>query len=153
MIIDNLKNARRYFGIYDQIGESLLHLENNNFDKILPGRYEINGDKIYGLINHYLTKNEIPEYLEAHKKYVDIHYILSGSELISYEILHNNQIIRPYDVDADYILYTPNGPSNIKLNEGEFAIFFPEDLHMPGFAVDIPLAVKKVVIKLLIDKT
>lgn len=48
------------------------------------------------------------------------------------------------------IYYLRKNPPPVFFNKGMFAIFFPEDLHMPGISTSIPQNVKKVVVKVMI---
>ena len=43
-------------------------------------------------------------------------------------------------------------PQNLLLGNGYFAIFFPQDGHMPQLCVDKPELVKKVVIKVRVGE-
>jgi YhcH/YjgK/YiaL family protein len=93
----------------------------------------------------YETKPSTTGELEAHKKYIDIHCIVSGSELIGYAPLTDQQACRPYDPDNDFALF--HGESSfIRMVPGMFAIFFPDDLHMPGVGETVE-HVRKIVVK------
>ena len=111
-----------------------------------PVGYEIDGENVYALINEYLTKDESEAKLEAHKKYIDVQFVAVGSEKIGYSPLTNQQPIKPYDEVNDYSLYDCE-KSFLTLETGMFAIFSPDDLHMPGIRITDSEFVKKVVVK------
>ncbi|MBZ0198527.1 MAG: YhcH/YjgK/YiaL family protein [Ignavibacteriaceae bacterium] len=146
MIIDLLNNADMYKSISLGIQVALEYITTTDFSKTEPGRYKIDGENIFALVSEYQTKAESKAKLEAHKKYIDVQFAASGSEKIGYSPLTTQNPFQPYDEVNDYSLYEGE-KSFIKLAAGMFAIFFPEDLHMPGISIDEPNTVKKVVVK------
>ena len=146
MIIDKIENSKLYYSINERIKKALKYLETEDLLNISEGKYEIDGDDVYALINIYDTKNPEDGNLEAHRKFIDVQYVVSGSELIGYAPLKEQKQLKEYDEEKDFILYKDN-PSFVKLDESMFAILFPGDLHMPGIMINNPARVKKVVIK------
>jgi YhcH/YjgK/YiaL family protein len=149
MIIDKLENAELYFKINKRVTIALEYLKSTDFESAETGRHNIDGDKIYALINDYTTKTRSEAKLESHRKYIDVQYVSSGSELIGYALLNGQEPSEEYDEEKDYLLYDED-PSFIEFVEGMFAILFPDDLHMPGIAADKPSEVKKIVVKVKI---
>ncbi len=149
MIIDKLENADLYRNINKRISVALEYLKATDFESIETGRHNIDGNKIYALVNDYMTKNSSEAKLESHKKYIDVQYVSSGSELIGYALLNGQDPSQEYDDEKDYMLYNDE-PSFIEFDEGMFAILFPDDLHMPGVAADKPTEVRKIVVKVKI---
>jgi YhcH/YjgK/YiaL family protein len=146
MIIDKIENAKLYFGINERITKALKFLLTEDLLNIKEGKHEIAGDDIYVLINVYDTKNPSDSNLEAHRKFIDIQYVVSGSELIGLATLKEQKPSKEYDEKKDYLLFKEDC-SFMKLEQGMFAILFPDDLHMPGIKISKPAKVKKVVIK------
>ena len=56
------------------------------------------------------------------------------------------QILEPYKEENDIIFYRGD-KSFTKVSSGMFAIFFPEEVHMPGISTGNISDVKKLVIK------
>lgn len=146
MIIDKIENANLYYGINERITKALKFLETEDLLNINEGRYEIAVDDVYALLNNYDTKNSDDCNLEAHRKFIDVQYVVSGSELMGYVPLKEQKPLKEYDGEKDFILYKDD-PSFVKLDESMFAILFPGELHMPGIMINNPAKVKKVVIK------
>ena len=146
MILDNITNIYLYSEINPIIAKALKYLKDFDLKKEKPGKKEIDGDKILSIVNHYNTRHLEDCRLEAHRSYIDIHYMAEGSELIGHAVLSDQEAATAYDAENDFILYT-GGKNYLRLEEGQFAIFFPSDLHMPGLMINEPEAVKKVVIK------
>ena len=84
--------------------------------------------------------------LEAHRKYIDIQFIVSGEEQIGVNLLKDQPSMNGYNENNDIIFFEGDS-SLVKMEAGMFAIFYPDDLHMPGVKVDQSLKVKKVVVK------
>ena len=80
---------------------------------------------------------------EAHRKYIDIQYVLSGKEKIEYCDLAMLTEKVAYSEERDYIGLEGRG-SVLTLNEGDFAVFTPTDGHLPCIGEG---TVKKIVIK------
>ena len=69
---------------------------------------------------------------EAHRDFIDIHFILSGSEVFGYSNVDSLKITKEYDKDADYLLL--DGDKNLlALHAGDFCITYPQDAHIPAF--------------------
>ena len=149
MIIDKLENAELYFKINKRVAIALEYLKSADFESIETGRHNIDGDNIYALINDYKTKNKTEAKLESHRKYIDVQYVSSGRELMGYALLNGQDPSQEYDEEKDCLLYNEE-PSFISFSESMFAILFPDDLHMPGIAVDAPTEVRKIVVKVKI---
>lgn len=146
MIFDKIENANLYKGINTRIAKALTYIQSTKFSNLTPGKYEIEGDDIYAIIYEYVTKDENNQLLEAHCKYIDIQYMAEGFENIGVTTFKDHQPVKLYDEENDYMLF--NEPYTLTLlKQGMFAIFFPDDLHLPGIMATNMTNVKKIVIK------
>jgi YhcH/YjgK/YiaL family protein len=146
MIIDKIENAHLYKNISERINKSFEYIGTTDLKNLPAGRYPIDGENIFALVSEYQTKPESEGKLEAHKKYFDVQYVISGEELMGYAPLGKQQILESYKEENDIVFYTGD-KSFTKVSEGMFAIFFPEDVHMPGISTGKISDVKKLVIK------
>ena len=146
MIIDKLSNSHLYSSLGERINIAFAYLKQIDFSKTESGRYDIDGDNIFALVNEYTTKDESDGKLEAHKKYIDVQFVAKGCELMGYAPLNNQKVMNEYNEQND-ITFFDGERSFTKVDEEMFAIFFPTDLHMPGIKVQKSEYVKKVVIK------
>lgn len=134
--------------------QQALHfiLENQSAD-LADGRYEIDGDKVYALVQSYttLTMSDQSKY-EAHQNYIDIQYIASGQEAMGWAPLEQMTVTKDYDPAKDVVLGTcpVEIATKVKVKSGEAAIFFPQDAHAPKLAVSEPCPVKKIVLKIAV---
>src|SRR5210317_929538 len=62
------------------------------------GRVEIDGQRVYAIIQSYDTKDEkaAPRF-EAHRKYIDIQFLLSGHETMGWAAADKISVTERYD--------------------------------------------------------
>ena len=88
-----------------------------------------------------------PDVGEAHRKYLDIQYIVKGKEVVGWADLASCQEAVAFSEEKDIGMYS--GPYEyFTINEGVCYVVFPEDAHMPGRHLDVPNDFVKVVVKL-----
>ena len=120
-------------------------------EELAVGRYEL-GNGVYAFLSEYTPKNKDESSYEAHKKYIDVQIILSGSEIIAVEsvdIMHSFDCLCEYTPEKDIELYAcNNGGKDYMLSAGDFIILLPTDAHMPGVFDGMSKTVKKAVIKI-----
>ena len=88
-----------------------------------------------------------PDVAEAHRKYMDIQYIVKGKEVMGWADLADCKIVGEFNEEKDIGKYEGNF-EYITINEGICYVAFPEDAHMPGRHLDVPNDFVKVVVKL-----
>jgi len=130
LIIDSIENSNLYKGISESIEKALSYLSETDFSK-MDGEYEIEGRDIYAIVNSYKTKDLKDGRLEGHRKYIDVQYMVNGSEKMGYAPLEDQKISTDYDGEKDFMFYEGDATFT-EVKKGMFAIFYPTDLHMPG---------------------
>ena len=88
-----------------------------------------------------------PDVGEAHRKYLDIQYIVKGKEVMGWADLADCQIQGEFNEEKDIGKYEGSF-EYVTINEGICYVAFPEDAHMPGRHLDVPNDFVKVVVKL-----
>lgn len=146
MVIDQIANAHLYVPLGARIGRALEFLRHPELASLDLGRYELDGDRIYALVSEYVSKPPDYEQWEAHRRYIDLQSLASGSERIGYAPLGRLDP-KPYDDVKDMLRLSGSGEF-LTLRPGDFVLLWPGDAHMPGIAVDEPMPVKKVVVKI-----
>lgn len=102
----------------------------------------------FALEQTYFSKDREKCFFESHKKNIDVQFVLEGEEIIEIDNISNLNINFEYNENMDLIKYDDsNFPSSLKLKNGDIAIFFPDDAHMPCIKVNEPSKVIKTVIK------
>jgi YhcH/YjgK/YiaL family protein len=150
MITDNIKNFSLYNNLSERINKALLFLNENDFGKIQNGRYDIDGDNVFALVNRYKTKRIEEAVWESHRKYIDVQFVAEGIEKIGYSFLEKMTVNKIYDEIKD-IQFLDGVGDFITLEKNNFAILFPSDVHMPGISVNESKEVLKVVVKVKIS--
>lgn len=152
MIYDKIDNLETYAGMSEDIRMGLEWIRDVKPDTAV-GVYQIT-PKVKAIVSEYETKLENEYGYEAHRKNIDIQYLLSGEERIACLPFERLKETQPYNEESDAAFYAASikpQPSNLSLLPGYFAIFFPQDGHMPQLCVDKPIKVKKVVIKVELE--
>lgn len=149
MIIDKLDNCEFYMGLNERIAAGLKYLKDTDLSKLAPGKYEIDGSKVYVQISGGETKPEHEGKWEGHRKYIDIQYVFEGSEMMGYANLGQMKEDTEYDEKKDIIFFRGKGDMFI-VQAGYFALFTPEDIHLTSIMVDEPKYRKKALVKILI---
>ena len=151
MIFDNLNNCKQYYFLNEKFEKAFDFLLNTDLKEIEDGSYEIQGKEIYANIQSLKTKPVEEKKWEVHRKYIDIQYVISGKEKMGYGLLKDfDEIIEKYDEQKDLEFLNGDKFNFINVDEGNFVIFFNNDVHAPMLAYDEPLDIKKVIVKIAI---
>ena len=151
MIADILKNKYLYENISPRIKTSLEYIANTDFLKMEQGKYELDGENIFVLVQEYNSVPREQSRWECHQKYIDIQYIAEGVEQIGVNSTGQMQVDTEYNPEKDIAFLSGNG-DYITFSKGSYGIFFPEDAHQPRIAPEGVFGkVKKVVVKIKID--
>ena len=107
-------------------------LVQNDIANMADGKHVIDGDNIFVSISNSQGKGVKNSKLEAHRKYIDIQYLVSGKELIGIKKTPDcKHVLTDYDPKKDIIFYKDVPDKFLKLKPGEFVVFFPDDAHAP----------------------
>ena len=147
MIFDSLAHIETYRQIHPRIYQGLKLLE-SDFSGMADGRYAVEGDDLFYMLQSYETKPDNP-FPEAHRAYADIQCVLDGAEAIGVGALEELSEVESYP-QKDLTLY--QGPlSRIALTPGKFVVLWPQDAHAAGIALGKPGPCHKCVVKVRID--
>lgn len=152
MIIDTLANADKYAGLGERFQAAFKWLRESDLAGLEKGKHSIEGDRIFAIVNEYDTIPAEGEQMESHRKHIDVQYIVSGEELVGHDMLREQQVSRPYDDNDDFMLWADRPSFYTRLTPGDFAIFWPTDLHMPNLISGKSVKVRKIVIKIATGK-
>lgn len=150
MITDKLSNAPMYYSLGKRIEKGLRYIQETDFSTVKNGKHPIEGDTIFAAVSEYSTKPLNEAKTENHKHYIDIQFVVKGTEKIGYAPYKGQKPSVAYNPDKDVSFYKCP-VSLITVEEGSFAIFFPDDIHTPGVAISKPENVMKVVVKIKVD--
>ncbi len=148
MIFDSVGNFRRYLGISPLLDKALYFLYENGFADVKPGRYALDGDSVYYMVQEPALKPLEETRWEAHRQYVDIQLALAPGEAIACADAGKLDGWQAYDREHD-IQFCDSGEEGILLpmEPGCFAVFFPSDAHRPVIRAGAAQSGRKVVFK------
>ncbi|SET66238.1 YhcH/YjgK/YiaL family protein [Natronincola peptidivorans] len=149
MIIDTLKNAHLYYDLAPGLEKGFEFLKTADLENIEPGEYELDGKRVVALVQEYTTMDNPP--WETHNYHLDIQYLVKGEEKIGY-YPHVEDMVKsgPYNTKTDCDLYEDIEGDFVTIKDDVIMILFPQDGHLPRKALNEPMPVKKIVIKVLI---
>lgn len=149
MILDRLEHADRYACLAPGLDQAFRFLRDQANPELAEGRYEIDGSRVYALVQRYETHHLAATEPEAHRQHLDVQYLISGEETILWTPLSQvGEISRPYDPERD-IEFFARRPGSRPCNLGPrlLVVLFPTDAHQPGCNTYGPSQVHKVVVK------
>ncbi len=151
MIFDHLHNAGIYANLHFGLKTGLSLLTDSAIMSLPDGRHLIDGERLIAMPQRYATRLASVSKWESHRRYIDIQYIVQGEELMGWANTSLLRVSEAYDPARDVAFHEGTG-SMVQVPAGYFAIFYPEDAHMPCLAVnDRPSPVRKIVLKVAVQ--
>ncbi len=112
--------------------------------------YEIDGDRVYAMVTKDHGRKKENALLETHEKYIDIQLVLAGTDNMGWKPKSScNRPTGEYTKESDAQFFSDEPNIWLSVREGAFAIFFPEDAHMPMISSS---QLHKVVVKVAVDQ-
>jgi YhcH/YjgK/YiaL family protein len=150
MIVDRLGNPATVASLPPRLRQALEYLRVTDTASAPVGRHDIDGDRLFALVQEYTTREPAQCAWEAHRRYIDVQYVVSGVERMGYVNIEEAREREAYDSARDVAFFEP-GEDFVTIRAGMLAIFGPEDVHSPCGAAGAPRTVRKVVIKSAVD--
>jgi YhcH/YjgK/YiaL family protein len=145
MIIDTLDNAGKYIGLHPRFAKAFEFIKNQNLDAMEPGKFPIDDEDLHASVSLKDGVKKEEAKFEAHKNYIDIQVCPVGTEQLGWKPLH--KCVDPkgeYNTEKDVTFYNDQPDTYFSLQAGQFAIFYPEDVHAPMIGEG---PIKKLVVK------
>lgn len=149
MIVDTIQNAARYFSVHPLFEKAFTFIKETDLANAADGKSDI-AEGLKAIFSNAAgkTKEASLAKFECHNKNIDIQVCINGLETIGWT--PREKCVTPngeYNEEKDVQLYHDGADTFFQLTNGQFAIFFPEDVHAPMIG-DGPI--KKLVIKVKI---
>lgn len=147
MIIDTITNAHKYFSVHPLFKKAFEYIRSTDLDAIEMGKYEIEGEDLKAIFSSKvgMTADTSTAKFECHNDHIDIQLCIRGVEQIGWKPREKCKLENGgYNPDKDVQLYHEEPDMFFQLTDGQFAIFFPEDVHAPMIG---NAEIKKLVIK------
>lgn len=149
MIVDTLKNASKYFSVHPLFAKAFEYINKTDWSNTEVGKYDIT-DGLKAILSHSAgkTKETSIARFECHNKNIDIQFCINGNEQIGWKPREKCKTENGgYNEEKDVQFYSDAPDMYFNLTDGQFAIFFPEDVHAPMIGEG---DIKKLVIKVKI---
>jgi biofilm protein TabA len=149
MIVDTLQNASKYFSVHPLFAKAFEYIGQTDLVNAPDGKLDIaEGLKaIFSNKPGVAAETSVAKF-ECHNKHIDIQLCIKGVETIGWK--PGEKCVTPngdYNPEKDVQLYNEQPDMYFQLTDGQFAIFFPEDVHAPMIGEG---EIKKLVIKVKI---
>lgn len=149
MIVDTIENAARYASAHRLLPDAFAALRDPDVTTLPPGEYEVQGRSLYVVVTEGKGKAPSEAPLEAHRRYIDIHYLLSGEESIGWKGAGDCVDVRvPYEEGKDIAFWEDTPTTWIRMRPGMFAVFFPPDAHAPMVSTG---SLRKIIVKVALE--
>lgn len=122
------------------------YIKKTDLTKIADGNYNIDGDNVFVIISDNKKRTQNNAFLESHKRYIDLQYIIKGEERMGLKNTADCKTIKdPYSQKKDIMFFSDSYDKFVNLKANEFIILCPKDAHAPCIGEGI---VRKAVFKI-----
>ena len=146
MIVDSLQNAAKYFSLHPKFKEAFEYVNQNDISQLEEGSFEIaEGLKVIVIVGEGATKEESIKGFECHDQNIDIQISIKGPETFAWK--PREKCVSPngdYSDERDVRFFHDQPDMFFELQEKQFAILFPTDVHAAMIGEG---TLKKIVIK------
>lgn len=149
MIVTDLKHIDQQVELPIELMKAVEFLRLRDIRNLPDGAVQIDGQRVYAIVQRYETIETRDPKFECHRKYVDVQYIVSGEEIIGWAPIAQMTVTEAYDEGKDICFgamaagkWTP-----VFLQAGQLAVLYPEDGHAPRLAAGTSSFVMKIVVK------
>ena len=133
MIIDTLNNASKYTSLHPLFAKAFDFMKENDIATLADGVIEISeGLKVIVNTANAKTAEVSLAKFECHDKNIDIQVCVRGLETVAWK--PREKCLTPngdYNPDKDVRFFSDAPDMYFQLTDGQFGIFFPEDVHAP----------------------
>jgi YhcH/YjgK/YiaL family protein len=148
MIFDTLANADRYATLHLRFARAFEFLRTTDLNALGPGRYPIEGEDLFAIVETAPGRRRDKAKLECHRKYIDIQYVLDGMDEMGWRpLLDCREPVSDFNATKDIQFFRDVPASWIATPPGVFCIFFPQDAHAPLISDG---QIRKVILKIAV---
>ena len=149
MIVGNIHHLQSW--LPEELRQAIEYIKANVTETTEKGKHEIDGSRLFYLISEDMTEPFEKRRAEYHARYLDIQIVLKGQEGMTFSVLPAGKPDTDWLADKD-IAFLAEGEQEktLILNEGDFVVFYPQEVHKPLCADGAPAPVRKAVVKLLV---
>ncbi len=132
MILDILENGEKYTSLNPHFTAAFEFLNRADIADLFEGRNEVDGDNAYAIVIKAPGRKPDEGLLETHDNYIDIQFVVSGVDSIGWKARKDlGPTTDASDPRNDVAFYEDKPDAWTIVRPGMFAIYFPEDAHLP----------------------
>ncbi len=149
MILSDLDNTATIEALHPAFKLVFDYVRTHDLLTVPAGRIVLKGDEVYLNIDDAVLRSMDEQLLEAHRRYIDVHFPLSGEEIVGWRSMSEVAMpsVKPFNVERDFAFYKQLGSTYFSVHPGQFYIMYPEDAHAPIIGQG---TLRKVVAKVLL---
>lgn len=147
MVFGNIHNLNEFSFLEKEVLECFSYANENDLLSYEKGSHEIDGETVFVNIVEYETKEREERFWEAHKNYIDLHFMLSGEERIDLNFIQNMKQLEFVEKD-DFLPLKGESNASVVLRDGDFLLCYPEDGHMTAIKNADSQTIKKAIFKI-----
>jgi biofilm protein TabA len=149
MIVDTLTNSGTYAGLHKNFKAAFDYLKAQDLEALEIGTYAV-ADGIKAIVSEKdgVKAETALQKFECHNKNIDIQLCIRGNETIGWKPRTDCSSQKgDYNEEKDVTFFNDAPDMYFNLKDGQFAIFYPEDVHAPMIGEGM---IKKLVVKVRI---
>ncbi len=133
MILNNLQDSSRVETLHPLLKTLFDYVKSHDLAAVEAGRIELQGNDLFINVADAQLMTREEQKLEVHREYLDVHFPLSGKEIVGWRALSDIPVESeaPFDTEKDFALYPAPASTYVEVQPGEFLIVYPEDAHAP----------------------
>ena len=150
MILAHIEDSERYFSLHPLFKQLFDYVKTHDLSQVPAERITLDGERLFINVADASLKSPEEQVLEVHRRYIDVHFPLSSSEVMGWSSLQGLQTesVNPFNEEDDYAVYAETAQTYLTIRPGEFVIVWPEDAHAPIIGEG---TLRKLIAKVLID--
>lgn len=149
MVFGNIRDLKDFGYLEENVRKCFDYAREHDLLSYEKGSHPIDGDELFVNIVEYETTTPENRFWEAHRQYLDLHFMLRGPEQIDVNFIDNME--QKEFVEKDDFLPLEGDPnSHVVLNAGDFLLCYPADAHRTAVQVGVPATIKKAIFKIRI---
>jgi len=149
VIIGNIHHLQPWLPA--ELRQAIEHIKQHVTPETPLGKHDIDGNNLFFLVSEDETQPLAERRAEYHARYLDIQIVMRGVEGMTFSCLPAGEPDTDWLAGKD-IAFLPEGGQEkpVVLQEGDFVVFYPGEVHKPLCAVGENDKVRKVVVKMLV---
>lgn len=150
MILSSLHDSERIAALHPLFETLFDYVRTHDLNAEPAGRITIDGERLFINVNDATLRTADEQKLEVHRRYIDVHFPLSGDEIVGWRALHTLDAPSEalFDEANDFALFALPATTYFTAHPGEFYVMYPEDAHAPIIGEGV---LHKAIAKVLIE--